>query len=70
MTYFTFSRALHLMKNSGAKVRRASWSNKKMYYYLSGDNFKWHDTDSYQNGNLDYLTADEILANDWEVYDD
>ena len=66
MTYFTFSRALHLMKYSGAKVRRASESN--YYYKITGDTIGIYSIKEVWWGSAK-LTQTDILANDWEIYD-
>jgi hypothetical protein len=67
MTYFTFSRALHLMRYSGAKVRRAS---EPMYYYKIVDTTLLICSITDEWAGSARLTQTDILANDWEIYND
>lgn len=67
MTYFTFSRALHLMKNSGAKVRRAEWG-RDAYIEIIMDSF--YETYSERKHLVSNIRCADILANDWEIYND
>lgn len=67
MTYFTFSRGLHLMRYGGKKIRRACWALDWYVYIGLNGLFKEILLD---NNNEPYdFSNEEILANDWEIYE-
>lgn len=55
------------LKN-GKKVRRKTW-DARVYYYLNGDDIMLH-SDGARDVSYTVLPNFEVLANDWEVYEE
>jgi hypothetical protein len=65
---YTFSRALHLMRYGGKKMRNCNWRNT-FCIFVQNDVLKYYDT---LNRNVHYgveLDADDIMGNWIEVKD-
>ena len=63
----TFEEVL-LALRKGKKIRRESWGNKQLYYYVdfNGEKDKLKSSfDIYREVELNYL---ELTATDWEIY--
>ncbi len=68
---FSFSRALHLMRNSGAKVRMTGWING-VYIYIPKLSNTILETTVHGKHRLSrhaHFEANEILGN-WTLYDE
>lgn len=64
-----FEEVLPTLKE-GKKIRRESWGNKQLYYYVdfNGEKDKLKSSsDIYREVELNYL---ELTATDWEIYEE
>lgn len=60
---FSFSRALHLMKNNNAKVRLNDWENGKFVYVKNGHIVR-------NDGTATVCFSNHEMMGNWTLYDE